>query len=194
AQVGDIRTLNDSLHRLLAELGGETSIALFTVARDGRVAHARRPNAPTAEAFTAAARPVTEAALSGQAGIGVVQVGRRITHAAGVPLFLPDGPLIGVLTLGADIEAAALQEIKSLTRTEIALGDEAGNPVVDTFLSGDRQEFDAVASLLAAGSEAGVQELHLDDRHYLALAAEFGRDGLGQGVRYVLLSSYGETL
>lgn len=194
AQVGDIRTLNDSLNRLLAELGGETSIALFTVVRDGRVAHARRPNAPTAEAFATAARPVTEAAFSGQAGIGVVQVGRRITHAAGVPLFLPDGPLIGVLTLGADIEAAALQEIKSLTRTEIALGDEAGSPVVDTFLSGDRQEFDAVASLLAAGSEAGVQELHLDDRHYLALAAEFGRDGLGQGVRYVLLSSYGETL
>lgn len=194
AQVADVRTLNDSLDRLLIEVGEETTLALFTVVPDGRTAHARRTGGPAAEAFASAARPITEAALSGQPGIGIVQVGDRLMHAAGVPLFLPDGPLLGVLTLGADLEASALQEIKSLTRVEIALAGETGPPVADTFTMGDPAETAAVAGLLHAGEGAGVQPLHLGDRHYLALAGEYGREGPGQGMRYLLLSSYGETL
>lgn len=197
AQLEDARTLTAFLDALLGEFGEETERAAFAVDPGRTLATAHRGAAGDVGGFAEAADPLTRRSFTGQVSVGIVSIPAGIFHAIAVPVFLrEDGPLLGVLTFGVRLGPSALQEFRSLTRTEIVLASPGASGPVGTLdpTMADADELVQLARLLDEDGAGGVRQLLWGGRHYLALAGGLAGSTTDGGFRFVLLSSYEERI
>jgi two-component system NtrC family sensor kinase len=141
--------------------------------------------------FARAASAVSGVAFQGGDGVGCVSLDGMTFEVVSVPVNLPDsGQSLGVLVVGERIGEAAVQEFKKLAQTEILLLAD-GQVTASTLPGLDAAE--AVRQLAADGpSDQGAVELH--GEHFKGLSGIYSSGGREREFRYVLLSSYEQSL
>jgi PAS domain S-box-containing protein len=196
AGLGDVRTMSAFLEEAIVEFGEETEFLTYADAT-GEFAGgtARTPSTPL-DSFARAAHAITQRALEGESAVGSVVLNRQTFDIVAVPVVAADRSVLrGVLTVAVRFGEQVVNELKTLTHTEIALL--ANDRVTASTLP---QEELAVA-LAQAGDERKNPRLRreripivVNGEHFLALTGELRLEGAGAGIRYVLLSSYESRL
>jgi signal transduction histidine kinase/ActR/RegA family two-component response regulator len=191
AQLGDAKTLTAFLRDLLAESGDETELFLFSTDATTTLAAARRDTSLPFDEFARAAAGSIHTALAGEPASGTVFVAGRTLNVVSVPA------VSGAFTIGIRLSEAAVQELKSLTRTDIVLVTEGGITATTLHhpgLEGELAAFDGVAgdtvTISPKLAARRIARVTIDNVHYLALVGDHESNGAQQGFRYVLLSSY----
>jgi two-component system, NtrC family, sensor kinase len=195
-QLDDGKTMTGYLRDLLEEFGGDNEVILF-MREDGEVlGSARRDANLPVETFAKAARAAVDVAFEGGRGLTTVSFNNRIYNVIAVPATVREGgPLTGALAIGVRLGESAVQEMKTLTRAEIVLlADKrvaASTLVVDDAVEALANARTEPAEAALSTARSVVQEVVIDDEHFLALAAGVESS---PGFHYVLLSSYEQRL
>jgi PAS domain S-box-containing protein len=183
AQLGDAETMSDFLRASLDEFGEEVEVTAFLTAPDRVVGGARRDAAMSVEEFARSAADVIASALEGSAGAGVVHSGNRILNVVAVPVMDAErASVLGSLSIGVRLGVNALQELQSLTNTEVLLL--ADNQIAASTVL--RLE----PALLLGLKPGEPQPVIVEGEHFLAQSGTYESGGVQRGVGYVLLSSY----
>ncbi len=190
AQLGDANTLNEFLRDSLQELGGEIKFLTYSVHPGALFAGARSDSQGDFQTFLAPTTRLATAAFDGEVLTGVVFVRGHHYHVVCVPVLSNDRlSVLGVLTIGLNFGNNSLEELKSLTRSDIAIF--SGSHVSATTMlrelpaeiAGDsRQEKDSGTN--------GIFPLVVDGEHFFALSGDYTSGNDGPGFRYLLMSSY----
>ena len=189
AQLEDARTMTDFLRDSLEEFGTEIEFVTYAVEPGTMLAGARRETRLDFETFQRATIGLARVAFEGEVATGTIFAAGRLYSVVSVPVPSSDRlSVAGVLTLGLHFGSHALQELKSLTRTDIVVF--SGNQVNATTLAHD-WPFDPMDNA-SSGSTPGhhVQPVEVQGEHFLALAGDYVVAAGRPGFRYLLLSSY----
>ena len=191
AQLADSKTMSVQLNELLQEIGPQAAVMQFTLQQGDVLAIALRDRNLDAAQFRSRSSSVGAEALSGRAAADTIVIGEKILTAVAVPVSVND-ILVGVLTIGDAIGPAALQELKSLTRTEIAFI--AGKHItVSTFRDAAvNQELISIYDHQTADRGRKMEAVAAGNEHFLCIAGHFPASTSEIG--YLLLSSYESAL
>lgn len=193
AQLGDPRTLTNSLREMLDELRDENEVMIYTNDRGQRLASAQRDPTGNITEVERAAVEIIRQASGGELASGTVSTGGRTYNAVAVPVLLSDnGPLIGSLTIFTRFTEAAAQELKSLTHADILLF--AGGALTVSTLRQPELPADLLESVNAGRATQRILPVVLMNAHYLARTGSYETGDAARGFRYVLLSSYEQRL
>lgn len=194
AQLGDARTMAEFLRDSIEEFGGDIELVIYS-SRPGAILAGARHNAKVdLETFLQATAPLARDAFEGDISTGTVFAAGRPYSVVSVPVPASDRLSVGgVLTIGLHFGVHALEELKSLTRTDIAVFE--NNRVSTTTLTHELPD-----NLLGKPSEAGAISSQratprlLSDEHFLTLSGDYDAEAGRPGFRYLLLSSYESRL
>jgi signal transduction histidine kinase len=188
----DAKNLQASLNGLMAE--ARVHVVLYTSASKGVLdCEVRNPMVSEA-AFEAAAAPsVHQAMLQGDKPTDTVLAGGQLYDIVSIPAY-NGNELLGVLTLGSELDASAARELSQLTHGEIVLL--ANGRVITSTLSGQNADaqFVSLFTNSPAAGEADVKPVVLHDEHYFSVAGRFQSLNGDRTLGYVLLSSYEKPL
>ena len=189
AQLADPKTMTAQLKELLNEIGPQAAILLFSTGANQPLGSAKRNQPLDVQTFHRKSSQVAAQASSGRAAADMIVVGNHLYTAIAVPVVVNDA-LLGILTIGEIIGPSAVQELKSLTRTEIAFIAEDRiavstfqNPgVLSELLTIHKRQYNAgKMDAVSAGGE-----------HFLCVKGNF--PALSSKIGYLLLSSYEAAL
>jgi PAS domain S-box-containing protein len=190
AQLGDANTLNEFLQDSLQEMGGEIKFLTYSVHPGVLFAGARGDPQADFKSFLAPSTRLAAAAFEGEIITGVVFVRGHHYNVVCVPVLSSDRLSVsGVLTIGLNFGNTSLQELKSLTRADIAIF--SGNHVSATTMLHELPG--AVRGDEERGNEpgpGGVFPLVVDGEHFFALSGDYASATDRPGFRYLLMSSY----
>ena len=187
----DAATMASQLRSLLDRPGEDGEVMLFYSVRAEAFASARRDSSVPVDGFVRAATGLVDAAFGGEAGFEAAVLGERAYTLVAMPvIFRQNGPVEGVLTVGIRNGESALQELKVLTGSEVAL-IAAGRLIASTLL-GSTGASGWLGEIASAGRE--VTPVVIGGEHFLALATADEQLGTAQSVRYVLLLSYEKSV
>lgn len=190
AQLGDARTMNDFLRSSLEEYGGETEVVIYSTQPGVMLAGAHRQPHGDLTPFLKATTDLTRDAFDGEPSIGTVFAGDKAYSVVAVPMPSSDRLSIGgVLTIGLSFGEHALEELKSLTRTDIAIFSEQ-NAIASTLAHELPSDWDKNLPVKAKSTAQRVVPLKVEGEHFLALAGDYVAAEGHPGFRYLLLSSY----
>jgi len=196
ARLKDAQTTSGLLRDLLEESRDEAEVMFLSDEGNQFVAGVRRDPSLDLGSFARAAAPLTEPAILGELDAGLLVFGNRVFNIVAVPVFLDErSPPIGTLTIGVHFSDSALRELKSLTRTEIALL--SGTRVIAGTLQSPEVESNvrSAAGEPAAKSAGGRAEpATIDGEHFHVLHGSLGNDHHASTVSYGLLASYESRL
>ena len=192
AGLGDVKTMSAFLSEALAEFGEETEFVTFSDATGDAAGGAARTNSVSLEAVARATHAITQRALEGESAVGSIYLNRHTYDIVAVPVVASDRSLLrGVLTVAVRFGEQVVSELKTLTHTEIAILAH-GRVTAATLPQKDLAI--ALAQAIDDGKSARVRRERIpvvvDREHFLALSGELQNEGMGAGLRYVLLSSY----
>ena len=196
-QQGDPATLSGPLKKFMAEQG--VHVALYTSSSKGVLDIEVRDLEVSGVAFEAAVEPSVNKAMQGDKPVDTVLVGERLYDVVSIPVILPNGDLVGVLTLGSELGASSALEFKQLTHSEIALL--ADGQVIASTLSGQgagaqfaRVFKESLQPNENTDSVAGVKECVMGGVHYFFDTGRLPSLAHNHVLGYVLLSSYEKSL
>jgi hypothetical protein len=190
AQLGDARTMNDFLRSSLEEYGAETDVVIYSTQPGVMLAGAHRQPHGDLTPFLKATTDLTRDAFDGEPSIGTVFAGDKAYSVVAVPVPSSDRlSIAGVLTIGISFGERALEELKSLTRTDIAVFSEQ-NVIAATLAHELPADWDKNFPLKAKTTAQRVMPLEVEGEHFLALAGDYVAAEGHPGFRYLLLSSY----
>jgi len=189
----DAKTLqkNSSLNGLMAE--ANVHVVLYTSASKGVLDCEVRNPMVSAAAFESAAAPsVNQAMLQGDKTVDTVLAGGQLYDVVSIPTFDADGALLGVLTLGSELDASAARELSERTHSEIVLL--ADGQVITSTLSGQNADEQFVSLFTNSPSSSHVKAIKLHDENYFSVTGRFQSLNGDRTLGYVLLSSYEKPL
>lgn len=187
----------------LTEVLHETSvdIAMFTPSeKEGEHQDPvllKRDATASLDGFERASTSVVQAALQGEEGADTIQVGEHVYELVSVPVVMPSGELIGVLTLGTEIGKLVVNELRDVTQCDIALlangrviatSQQLATLDIGADLNRLFQEFDNAKSRLP-NHPPDVRERSLGNYHYYCAAGRFVSLKPADSLGYLLLSS-----
>lgn len=190
SQLNDVATLNAFLSDTLEQLGDEIEIALYTPFAESIASHASRRPDFNVDAFKQASLVASERALSGNPQASLVFVAPDILNVIAMPVRPVDrGPVKGVLTMGIRLDRTSLNELKSLTQSEVML--HAGKEwMLTTFPASVvaliSDDFDTILD----SEETAVVPVVIDGFHYHASHGNLKTAEASEKAAYVLLSNY----
>jgi PAS domain S-box-containing protein len=197
AQLSDRETMRAYLEDdALKEFGEEVQIVLFTPADDSNqptgVDH--RGNADQIE-FDSLATPIIDSALEGNISSSLGSLGETAFNLISVPVTISENSKpLGALTIWIELGQSAVNDLKSLTRTEVIIFE--NNKTLATTLDPSRLTDQITGFLFSsqANNEIVISTL-IDDEHFHVLAGELStHDATATSLSYVLLSSYEESI
>jgi len=175
----------------LEELNDDTVALMFLADPRTKPVGARRGSAFELDELARACDGIYGPALQGESATGCVSLNGMTFDVVAVPVTLPDsGQPVGALVVGERIGESTVQELKKLSHTEIVLM--ADDRVTASTLEG----VDAAEALhgFKAEGDADQGEIVLHGEHFRGLAGTYDHTGAQRGFRYVLLSSYEQSL
>jgi len=196
AQKADAETARVMLHDLLNE--NRREIAFLTAENGQRVATETRDPHLNSSMFEFASSTSIGRALEGQSNVDTIMVGERLFDVVSLPVTV-NKIIVGVLTFGAEIEQSVAEEFKKVTHTEVVFQTTNGI-AVSTLVKPDlhRQLLNAFAPRSRGSSpstaDSPIQELTLDNEHFLGLTGHFTGLTGETTLSYVLLFSYEQPL
>jgi two-component system NtrC family sensor kinase len=191
-----VQTVRDRLTKLITEQG--VDLALFVNDRGELVTGATHDPLVTESALQGAAASEVAAALQGNDSVvvGVSQIGDRLYNLVSIRAYDTEHvQMIGVLTLGMEIDQRVAQQLHDLTGCEVALV--AGGNIVGskTFPSGAKDElvawFRQLPPKTQSGEGAFVAEKNvLSGVHYFYAGGHFSKPRSNDNLGYLLLNAY----
>lgn len=188
------KEINRFLLDRLEAYGADCDALILSAAQSPAQVATRLNTTSDAEGWTRVTAQLMRIAQQGEPIQGTLEFRGRVYVVVSVPVSgLDNNSLAGVLTVATQISEAALQELKSLTGTEILLIAENGitastlrQPELSTLLP----------NLLQPERANGGKILpaEINQKHYFALTNGYEYRGPEGGFRYVLLSSYEQRL
>jgi len=191
SRLGDGPTMTNLLRELLEEVGED--VELFGFAHDPGefLAEARRDPRFELAPFLTEAGALIDPAFEGDTAVGTLAAGGRLLTVVAVPVVSHDRlSLEGVLVIAHRLRSAVLQELKSVTHTEIALGVE-GRVMGATLplpQPADREALEHVLTAALPREHSPVSALATVDERFYAWSGLYSEQGRPV-FRYVLLSS-----
>lgn len=184
-------TIRKFLNERLEAYGEDCETLLLTAQSGANPAVARRSSAFTADEFVRATAALTALAQQGEPVSVPLNLNGHSYLMAAVPIATQEnGSPIGVLTVATRLGESALQELKSITGTDIVLLE--GHTVTTATLRQPELPADLMASVGAGPVRPRM--LPLVNGHYLALTGRYADGGPGGEFNYVLLSSFEQRL
>ncbi|HTI72803.1 MAG TPA: ATP-binding protein [Candidatus Limnocylindria bacterium] len=189
-----------TIERFVTEYVHESGAQVVTFAEDEHskpITAAARPDIPI-PAFEDSSRSLLAKALAGEPGTATVQSGARLYDAVSVPVVV-GGNVVGVLTLGFEVDNRILGELQALTRTDIILvknGRIAAAAVMQSAAMDDLKTLAQFLPLNASRLPGRVQpqRLLLGEEHFVAIGGPLPNTSPGLTVEYLLFTSYEQPL
>ncbi|HUR44651.1 MAG TPA: ATP-binding protein [Candidatus Saccharimonadales bacterium] len=186
AHLGDAKTMEGPLHELLESMGGDH--AQFTALSNRTlISTSRKADFPSGD-FPEVSAASIQRALDGHGNTDLVSVDKKVYDVISVPVRIGTD-LIGVFTFAASFDAAAAQEFKKLTHSEVALLVK-GKIAASTFQEGAHAT--ALDNFVKANRKTIAQPGNalLGDEHYFHTGGLFKTVNGHTEIGYVLFSSY----
>ncbi len=190
----DAKTFQIPLNGLMAEAG--VHVVLYTSASSGVLdCEVRNPMVSDAMFEAAVAPSVKQAMSQGNKPVDTVLAGEQLYDVVSIPAFDSSDELLGVLTLGSEMDSSAARELSQRTHAEVMfLAD--GRVIASTISAHDAD--DELISLFknspVVADTAAVKPIILHDEHYFSVAGRFQSLNGDHALGYVLLSSYEKPL
>src|SRR5262249_3869210 len=119
AQLAEPKTMTAQLMEILDEIGGDATVVIFTTENNLLLGGAHRDARISLQEFQSRSSAAILKAWKDLSGVDTVIVQGRLLNVISVPVFVGDS-MKGVLTIGVSTGATTAQELKLLTRSEIA--------------------------------------------------------------------------
>jgi len=190
AQLGDANTMTEFLRDSLEEFGGEIKFLAFSTRPGSMLAGARGEPGVDFDTFLRPAGRLAAIAFDGEVANGTVAAGGRYYNVVCVPVLSTDRLSVsGVLTIGLNFGGNALRELKSLTRSDIAIF--SGSRVVATTMEHELPpESERGPSDASGPGGRPVFPLVVEGEHFFALSGDYAAAPGRPGFHYLLMSSY----
>lgn len=190
AQLQDARTMSDFLRSSLEEFGGDIELVAYSVEPGTLLAGARKETRLDFETFLRVTGEIASDAFEGEVGTGTVFAGGRSYSVVAVPVTSGDRLTVaGVLTIGLNFGNSTLQELKSLTRTDIVVFT-AGRAMASTLpYEMPGEPVGERLRQVPVGAHR-VMPREIQGEHFLALSGDYRVAPGSPGFSYLLLSSY----
>jgi PAS domain S-box-containing protein len=195
-QLNDPNTMYAFLKGALSEFGEEVQIVLFTP-EDSNVRQSgvdrRALNAPVP--IDNLETPITYMALNGTIGSGIARYDESAYNIISVPVTISENSdPMGALTIWIELGYNAVNDLKSLTRTEVILFEDDKILASTLNISGNTQK--EIQNLIKIGSNSsGVVAQLIEGKHFHILVGKIGNhEDTKSSLNYILLSSYEENL
>ena len=198
AQLSEPKTMAVQLNELLDEIGPDAEVAIFTTDKSALLGGAKRKPQLDLEEFRSRSLVAIKQAEEGVPSTDTIALRNGLFEVVTVPVFVNNG-LVGVLTIGVRVVQAAAQELKLLTRSEIAF---VTNGTVPVSTLTDTKFYPQIISMFQKLTTRSVSShgpfleanelVTPDGRRFLCLAGHFTKSTSNVG--YLLLSSFEEAL
>jgi two-component system, NtrC family, sensor kinase len=189
-QTGDPATLHNQLQTLLAAEKDVAIVFYVSTNTSDILASEQRDKTISPPVFAAASRDVVQQALQGQEKVDTIRAGDRLYEAVSIPVYDTYNTLIGALTLGSEIGAADALKFSQITHSQILFF--AGGHIITSTLTNTVVNADLANLDLFQGD--GLTQVPLGNEHYFYIAGRFDSMSDDKSLRYVLLSSYEDSL
>lgn len=190
AQLGDAKTMTDFLRDSLDEFGREIELVTYSIEPDALFAGANRQAQVDFDTFLAATAELSQDAFNGEVGTGTVFAAGRPYSVVAVPVFSIDRlSVTGVLTIGLHFGNQSLEELKSLTRTDIVIFVSGQVSAATLAHHWPTSLIEVSPGENRAGPNPSIP-LEVEGEHFLALAGDYRAAEGRPGFHYLLLSSY----
>ncbi|MBE7539838.1 MAG: response regulator [Opitutaceae bacterium] len=194
AQLGDANTMTEFLRDSLDELGGEVEFLTYSVRPGTMLAGARRETRVDFGAFLSPTTRLAKTAFEGEAVVGTVFVGRSHYNVVCVPVLSTDRLAVaGVLTIGLAFGDRSLQELKSLTRADIAVFHDKQLTATTMLHELPLLSEDEIGPGENPNSQL-IFPIVVEGQHFFALSGDYSATAGQPGFHYLLLSSYEASL
>ena len=191
ALLSDSKTMTVQLNELLHEIGPSATLMTFTTDGASLLAGSTTDASIDLHNFQNTSKQSISQATAGKAAADTILLDGKLLTAIAVPVVVNE-TLAGVLTIGERIGAAAAQELKSLTRTEIVFLS-SDRVVLSTAGSGDSgNDFYSIYKRQTSQKTRNMEAVASGGEHFLGLAGHFPHSSSKIG--YLLLSSYERAL
>lgn len=193
AQLQDSATMTHALAARLEKLDRDADVMLFLDPQGLTLASAQRDSHLRLLQFEKGIKQIAEKALAGQPSTTVVPVEAAVFNAVAVPVIVRQ-KLTGVLVVGAKITVTTLKELTALVGGD---GVFIANSNIAASTLTKSEVHTSSLPHWNSGSTPGVshvQQVRIDDEHYLALASRFPGASPQADLGYVLLLSYESAL
>jgi two-component system, NtrC family, sensor kinase len=196
AQLAEPKTMTVQLSELLNETGPEAEVMIFTTEKNVLLAGAERSTELQFQKIQSQSSRCIGQAQEGHAATDTIAVNDHLLKVISVPVVVNNFPT-GILTIGVKIAQTAANELKLLTRTEIAFI--ASNTVAASTLQ-DVKLYPQLGQMFTRLKTSSAQKniphtmeiVSSKGEHFLCLAGTFA--GSANNVGYLLLSSYEKAL
>lgn len=194
AQLEDPDTMRAYLHDGFGEFGKDVQIIIYTPANNRiHSSSVQRNEHIDGSGLEERATVGIRNTLTGQITSDLIAYQGRAFNIISIPVTISqDHPTLGVLTLGLELGEEALNDLKSLTRTEVLIFSE------EDYISGTLKELQndgGVQFPFFKYSKGVVHPLLLNGTHYHILSGGLGQPPSEKGaLSYVLLSSHEDRL
>lgn len=190
AQLGDAKTMTEFLRDSMEELGGEVEFLTYSVHAGAILAGARLETRFDFDALQAPTTDMVKTAFEGEVIAGTAFLGRRHYNVICVPALSTDRlAVVGVLMVGLGFGDRTLQELKSLTRADIAVLHE-GRLTATTLLHELPPQAEAGTGPEGTHNSPLIFPIVVDGEHFFALSGDYASAAGQPGFHYLLLSSY----
>ncbi len=192
-QAGDAQTLEGLLVDLLGEQG--VDVLLVTPKEGAILGSSKRDPLLSIPKFEKSIEPALRQALQGEETVDTVCVDDRLFNVISIPVFGTSDTLVGALTVGSEVGAAAAQQFRLITQCQIVLLAH-GKVVGSTLASPELNEHfaDLFKELGARTGRSGTRDARLGGEHYFCSAGTFGSLAGDSTLGWLLLSSYEQPL
>ena len=193
AQIQDPATMTHHLASRLEKLDHEADVMLFLDTRGLTTASAQRDPHLRLLEFEKGISQIVERALRGEPSTTVVPVEAAVFNAVAVPVLVSQR-LAGVLVVGARITVTTLKELTSLVGGDGVFV--ANSNVAASTLTKSEVHASSLPHWNSVPNAAGlnIEQVLIDNDHYLALASRFPAASPAADLGYVLLLSYENAL
>jgi signal transduction histidine kinase/CheY-like chemotaxis protein len=196
AQLAEEKTMTVQLKELLDEIGPEADAMIFTLDTIHFFAGAKREARLDLQEFKSYSSSAIRRAEDGMPCADTFALRNHLFEVISVPVIVNDS-LAGVLTIGVKVGATTAQELKSLTRSEIAF---IGNRKVLASTFSDTKFYPQFVSMFEnliqpfdqSKPPPETELITPNGEHFLCLAGRFNTSTGNIG--YLLLSSYEKAL
>jgi signal transduction histidine kinase/ActR/RegA family two-component response regulator len=191
SQLGDGPTMTNLLRELLEEFGEDVELLGFKQEPTAFMAAARRDGRLSLERFLQEAAVLIDPAFDGETSVGTMVVSERMLTVVSVPVISHDRlSLEGVLVIATRFNERSLQELQSITHTEIAIGVPGRITGSTLRLSPEAERAVLVNAFSMATEDDGppVVALEAAGERFYAFRGWYEEDGR-MVFRYLLLSS-----
>lgn len=189
AQLDDNLTMKGFLKDALIEYEDEVLFLIYTGKNSRQSVQVSREPFPDSESLPETTRAEITSAMNGTIHSGLHVLTNKATHVVSVPVALSErSAVIGVFTVGIELGGKAIDELRSLTQTELLLLHE------NRYLGGTLPLSEVDVKVMPGEvdwNHSDITSVVLAGIHYHLLGSElYPNHERGDTLRYLLLDSY----